>query len=1252
MGVKIEILSLNVRGLRSDAKRRKLFTWIRKQSIDVIFLQETHSSKEIENTWRTEWCGEAYFAHGSSNAKGTCILFKSDLANLELHEIKRDIDGRYIIIDATINDTRLTLANVYGPNSDNADYFKKVFGIIDELPNENRLVGGDFNLVLDLEIDKEGGLSRTHLKAQEEVKLWMENTEMTDIWRKHHRKKRKYTYHTDYPTPISTRLDFFLTSSGLTPQVHRTSITHGYLTDHNSIRMILQTDKLERGPGFWKLNTSLLQDKDYVDAIKRVIVETVNLNTEVDPQLLWETIKLQCRGESIKYSSRIRKNKRNKVHKLEKRIQELEQNAIIPTNPTEIEQIKKLKQELDKEIESYTKGSFIRSRARWQEEGERSTKYFFNLEKRNFNNKSIRKLKLDNSSIISDKEQVLENINQFYSKLYTSNTDSSDKDAQTCFNINSPKLSDAEKNQCEQHITESEILAALKLTKNNKAPGSDGLPGEFYKVFWIDIKTYLTECINHAYVSGSLSITQKHGIISLLPKKERDALWLKNWRPITLLNLDYKLISKVLATRLKNILPSIIHTDQTGFIKNRYIGENINRIFSIIDYAEEQEIPAILMSVDYEKAFDMLEWSFINKTLNFFDFGEDFKRWIRILYTDITSCVVNNGWTTKPIKPSRGVRQGCPLSPYLFVLCVEVFAIGLRENKDIKGIKIGTDEHKIIQFADDTVLTLTYELKTFKNVCEFFGKFSKVSGLKTNLEKTAVMRIGSLKHSLDILLPHNNMQWTNISLKVLGVIIPNDRSTLTDQNYNTKLKNIKQIINLWKLRNLTIYGKVQLIKTYLISQVIYLLSVLPAPNLEFVKQLEQILFKFLWNDKTERIKRTTLYRTLAKGGIAMPHLPSFNYALKLAWLRRLLDERNDSLWKNIVVNKLPMGNSTWECNLSYMDIVDLHKYIKSKFWREVLEAWSIYNYSEHIINVKAQILWHNSQIKVGDRTVFYSSWYSKGIQTVGDLLNQNNQLMTFEQFITKYKINTNFVTYYGITQAIPQEWKNTLTNVHVEEDDISNVQHLMKLGKICKSTYPKFLDFAIDTECKLKSLARWEEILQCSTEDKVTSIFKNIYSSTKDRKLQSCQFHIIHRSLVTNTDLYKWKLKDTAYCTFCHNELETLQHLLLDCNLIKQFWNQVQVWVSNESGIYIDVGKEEIIFGYRDEFSDLFDLILMLGKKYIYSTRCNNQQPYFNDFLYVLKSTRDLEYECAKLYNNLNHFEQKWSPLATAFDKM
>ena len=153
----------------------------------------------------------------------------------------------------------------------------------------------------------------------------------------------------------------------------------------------------------------------------------------------------------------------------------------------------------------------------------------------------------------------------------------------------------------------------------NKIPGSDGLPAEFYKVFWNDISDLFLNSINYAYRCGQLSVTQRRGIIKLIPKKNAEPNLIKNWRPISLLNCDYKIGAKAIANRFKQVIPNIINYDQTGFLKGRFIGENIRLIDGIIKYTTAKNIPGLLLFLDFEKAFDTVEWSFLQKTLQYYN---------------------------------------------------------------------------------------------------------------------------------------------------------------------------------------------------------------------------------------------------------------------------------------------------------------------------------------------------------------------------------------------------------------------------------------------------------------------------------------------------------------------------------------------------------------------------------------------------------------------------------------------------------
>jgi mannosylglycoprotein endo-beta-mannosidase len=175
------------------------------------------------------------------------------------------------------------------------------------------------------------------------------------------------------------------------------------------------------------------------------------------------------------------------------------------------------------------------------------------------------------------------------------------------------------------------------------------------------------------------------------------------------LNVDYKIASKVLAGRLCKIIPNLIHSYQCGFVKGRYIGESVRTISDIMDYTKYNDIPGILLFLDFEKAFDSLEWDFLFKALNRMNFGPDFVNFVKAMYTNVSSCVMNNGLSSKYFTMGRGVRQGDPLSPYLFIIAIELLSCKIRESQDISGILINNSEIKIVQYADDTTCILKDE---------------------------------------------------------------------------------------------------------------------------------------------------------------------------------------------------------------------------------------------------------------------------------------------------------------------------------------------------------------------------------------------------------------------------------------------------------------------------------------------------------------------------------------------------------------
>ena len=294
---------------------------------------------------------------------------------------------------------------------------------------------------------------------------------------------------------------------------------------------------------------------------------------------------------------------------------------------------------------------------------------------------------------------------------------------------------------------------------------------------------------------------------------EQDNRFLSNWRPISLLQTDYKILTKALALRLQNVLPNIVNPDQVGYIPGRYIGVNIRTLNDLMIYTAREQIPGYIVQVDFEKAFDSIEWNFLFKTLEVFNFGPKFVSWIKTLYTDISSCVGNNGYYSNFFKLKRGIRQGCLISALLFLLVAEILAINLRKSTRIKGLKLCNTTFKIKMLADDTTLLLK-DIQSIENAIEIFQNFSKCSGLKLNLKKTEVIPIGTasiVDISKSAIL--HGISVIKGPYKSLGIWFSNNQKEMVQLNFDERLLKIKKLLYIWSSCNLSLKGKIAILKT-------------------------------------------------------------------------------------------------------------------------------------------------------------------------------------------------------------------------------------------------------------------------------------------------------------------------------------------------------------------------------------------------------------------------------------------------------
>ena len=983
------------------------------------------------------------------------------------------------------------------------------------------------------------------------------------------------------------------------------------------------------------------------------IIDTISnedIKFKINDQLFLEVLLMEIRGKTISYASFKRKDNENKEKKLIDEISNLELN-----NNVHCETLGKKRKELEELRKHKLEGLMIRSRAKWIDQGEKVTKYFCSLENRNYVSKCMPNLYRSDGTRTNTKDEIIFETKRFYEKLYDVKQ-TEDVDLNDLLNFpNVPKLNEDEKLKLEGPITINEISESLKNMKNNKSPGSDGFTAEFFKFFWKDLGYFIVRSINYSFSKGELSSTQKEGIITCIPKGKKDKQYLKNWRPISLLNVVYKLASACIANRLKGVLPKLIHEDQTGFISGRYIGENIRNIYDLLYYTEKQNIPGLILLIDFEKAFDSIAWTFIDKVLDFFHFGVDIKKWIKVFYNNIKSCVIVNGQPSPWFKILRGCRQGDPLSPYIFILCAEILPLMIKNDTNINGIVVGEKEYLTSLYADDTTIFLDGTEKSLECTMSVLKFYAKASGLHINIEKTRVIWAGSMKGSNTKLCKEINLNWTQGTFSALGVNFSLDLQEIPNINYEPKVREIKNLLIQWSKRVLTPYGKILVIKSLAMAKINHLILSLPNPSIKIIKDLNSLFFKFVWNGSVDKIKRKVLIKPYHEGGLKMINVEFFIQALKVSWVRRLIQK--ETKWSNLLNNIYP--NILDFTRFGSEFIRRKLKLANNMFWKDVFEAWINYSKNVKICTWEDYInqpIWYNDIVKVGGKSIFYKNFLEKGIVFIYDLLNDQGKPFNISYYKDYLGIQTSFIEIQGLINAI-NNIKNSLlieenSNLNINRPMLPvNLKLLLRDKKGCQQIY-QILSQNIETPTAQN---KWKNDLSLPDNFKWQKVYSVPYGITKDTQLRWFQYRLIHRILATNTFLNKIGIKDDNKCTFCKTHPETLLHLLWYCEKVKNFWYDLTNWLIGECThiVNLNLTSQDVILGiYNNQKADnILNFILLSAKFYIYNLKYKDNVPQIQSFKRVLLLNYKTEKYTAYSNCQWDVFNKRWMLYKVLFDQ-
>ena len=426
LGVNLGVASFNVNGINSKAKRVKIFEWLKLKQETVFFLQETHSTPQVEKQWESEWGGKIFFSHGKFNSTGVAILIKNIIRDTEPDNVERDTVGRSILVDIKIEETWFRLVNFYGPNKDDTSFLEETFKrAYANKSHDNIIIAGDFNTVMDNNLDLSktvsgGARVHTNRKVQRLLNALVCDCNLVDIFRSLKPNELLYS-HVNKKSLTQSRLDFFLIDKSL-ESISNCKYSHGINSDHSYVSLTIKGEQIERGRGYWKFNNSLLDEDLFVEGISKVIAETKNANFD-SYRGMWDVMKFKIKDFSSRYGADKKKKETREKIRLEGEISIIKENLNNSNSKSDTEQLylelfnaeNLLNELLNRELE----GIITRAKLQWVEQGEKSTSYFMGLEKSNQGKKSLRSIINDQNQALKTQKGIEQHTVNFYKSLFS-----------------------------------------------------------------------------------------------------------------------------------------------------------------------------------------------------------------------------------------------------------------------------------------------------------------------------------------------------------------------------------------------------------------------------------------------------------------------------------------------------------------------------------------------------------------------------------------------------------------------------------------------------------------------------------------------------------------------------------------------------------------------------------------------------------------------------------------------------------------
>ena len=960
MSSQFRVATLNVNGARDMRKRALLYELVKMKGIDVMMIQETHSDAGNEADWKAEWEGEVCLSSLTSVSGGVAILFSRSFVPVS-YEVQRKVEGRLMVVKAKFEHHTFVFINVYAPVigvSRAALLHVLNETLMDCSSNDFLFLGGDFNCTQNDHLDRNH--PEPHMESQRLLNKLIETNDLVDVWRRLHDTKRQYTWAHVRENVISlARLDRFYCFThhfGVFKMCHMLPV--GF-TDHSLVLSDVFVASVKPRSAYWHFNSTLLCDSNFKEAVKffwnSFRDEKQNFKSL---RLWWDCGKVKIKQLCQQYTLNVTRDITRSMSDLEIEMVEL-QNAVESTGDRgHFEVLKSKKNMLEDLLGIRAQGALVRSRFQSANLMDAPSSFFFGLEKRSGQSRFVHTLRSADGHELTETAEIRREAVSFYSGLYRSEYRENEQlFTSLCDGL--PKIAAEENPDLGEPLTMRELCTALQSMKEGKAPGIDGLTVDFYKAFWEELGEDFLSVVNESFKEKTLPYSCRRAVITLLPKKG-DLQDIKNWRPVSLLCTDYKILSKALANRLREVLEQVIHQDQTYCVPGRSIVDNVSLIRDVLDVSSSLGLDVGFISLDQEKAFDRVEHLYLWKIMERFGLNPGLIAMIKVLYQDIESVLKINGGLSAPFTVSRGVRQGCSLSGILYAVSIEPLLHRIRS--DVHGLILPgfKKAHVLSAYADD-VLVLVTNQKEVGFLWESVNDFGLLTNAKVNWKKSEALAVGRWPGGLPSL--PGGLVWKKGGIKYLGIYLGDEMTE--KKNWEGLIEKVQGRLNKWKwlLPKMSFRGRTLVINNLVASSLWHRLCCMEPPG-GLIKKLQAILVDFFW-DRLHWVPQAVLFLPKEEGGQGLIHLESRMAAFRVQFTQRFLTTSGDFLvWKDVAsVILRRVSGFGFDAALFLMDGKGLNLSKLSPFYKGVFKAWNLFKVK--VLEPAASLYWLLEEPLVG-----------------------------------------------------------------------------------------------------------------------------------------------------------------------------------------------------------------------------------------------------------------------------------------------